>query len=73
MHEMQTIVTDVNGVCLSRMHQMTLAWLHCAGLSAAARAVYRVHGVIWCSLCQMPLASSFDSPDRTEYDVNRCE
>jgi len=70
MHEMQTIVIDVRdvclsvylSVCLSRMHRMTPARLHCAGLSAAARAVNTacpVRGVIRCSLRQMPLAFCF--------------
>jgi len=47
MHEMQTIVTDVRGVCLSVSH-------------AAAPAVCtacRVHGVFQCSLHQVLLAS----------------
>jgi len=42
MHEMQTIVTDVRGVCqsvhLSRMHKMTPAQLHCVGSFGAAFA-----------------------------------
>jgi len=53
MHEMQTIVTDVRGVC--QFVSLSVTRLK----SAAARAVYaacRVRGVIRCSLRQMPLA-----------------
>jgi len=56
MHEIQTIVTDVCGVCLSVCLSVTPLKL------AAAHAVYascRVRGVIRCSLRQMPLASCF--------------
>jgi len=50
MHEMQTIVTDVHRVCLSVCLFVSLSCgstrLHCAG-------------VIWCSLCQITLASCY--------------
>jgi len=42
MHEMQTIVTDVcsicQSVCLSRMHRMTPARLHCVGMCSVCRS-----------------------------------
>jgi len=46
MHEMQTIVTDVRGVCLS------------VSLSVMAAQLTRLHcaGVIRCSLCRITLA-----------------
>jgi len=44
MHEMQTIVTDVHGVCQSVCPSRGSARLHCAW-------------VIRCSLCQITLAS----------------
>jgi len=50
MHEMQTIVNDVRGVCLSVTRLK----------SAAARAEYavcRVRWVIQCSLCQITLTT----------------
>jgi len=50
MHEMQTIVTDVRGVCLSVV---------CHAVARAVYAAYRVRGIIWCSLCRMPSDSCF--------------
>jgi len=44
MHEIQTIATDVRDVCLSVCLSRGSARLYCAG-------------VIWCSLCQITLAS----------------
>jgi len=54
MHEMQTVLTDVRGVCLSVCP--SVMWLE----SAVARAVYtacHVYGVIRCSLCQITLTT----------------
>jgi len=54
MRQTLAIVTDVRSVCLP----VSLSVMRLK--SAAARAVYaafRMHRVIWCSLCQMPLGS----------------
>jgi len=45
MHEMQTTVTNVHRVCLSQMHQMTPARLHCVGSFGAAFAKVLWHFV----------------------------
>jgi len=52
MHEGLTIVTDVCGVSLS-VTRLKLAAVH------AVYAACHVHGVIWCSLRQMPSASCY--------------
>jgi len=44
MHQMQTIVTDVSGVCLSVTNDSC----------SASQCV-----VIWCNLCQIILASCY--------------
>jgi len=44
MHEILTILTDVHSVCLSVCLSHTYA-------------MCRVYGVIWCSLCQITLAT----------------
>jgi len=38
MHEMQTIVIDDRGVCLSACLLQSSTWLHCAGSFGAASA-----------------------------------
>jgi len=82
MHEKQTILTDVRGVCLSVCLSVTNAlsdpgsaslcgWLK----SAAARAVYaacRLHGVIQCTFCQMSLASCLNVISKIIFEKLPC-
>jgi len=40
MHEMQTIVTDVSGVCLSVCLSCGSAWLHCAKMAEQIKILF---------------------------------
>jgi len=52
---MQTIVTDVRGVCQSVCHECT-TWPHVVKPTWDSASLC---GVIWCSLCQITLASCY--------------
>jgi len=54
MHEMQAMLIDVCGVCLSVC--LSVMWLKLAAARAVCAAC-RVRGVIWCSLCEITLTT----------------
>jgi len=69
LHEMQTIVTDVRCVCQSVCHECT-KWPHTVKLTWDSASLF---GVIWCSLCQITLASCYSIFYCSVFINNFCE